>query len=313
MGRYAYGDADGADAIVADAIVSIGRDIEALKVPHLAGVVLGGGYGRGEGGVFIAEDGTQSLSNDLDFFAIADAESTSQDLEAITRALLPISEEWTRKLGISVDFSPPKTPWRLKHDEERLMVQELIHGCFDVAGAKGEELFRNVDLRDPTALPWTEAARLLVNRGAGLILARDSHDEEFVVRNVNKCILGCGDALLISQHAYAWKAERRARTLCDALYSRALAWKFRPQKKPVCPWEIARKFWLETVDKVFLQMNERRTLWQAARWIARRRSLCNPFLLGYEPVVIILRRMRRAIYKRRHFSKSLRKDWEVFN
>ena len=165
MGRFAAGEAPEADAIVADAILRIGGEIEALAVPQLRGVVLGGGYGRGEGGVRESvkckmESVECRLSNDLDFFAITD-EGADEGRAAprIAAALEPVSAEWTRNLGIDVDFTV-KTPWRLKHDMERLMVQELLHGYADVAGEKGEILFAGLEKREPSALPWMEAARL---------------------------------------------------------------------------------------------------------------------------------------------------------
>ena len=54
MGQFAAREAPAVDALVADAVAKIGAEIEALRVSDLAGVVLGGGYGRGEGGVFVA-------------------------------------------------------------------------------------------------------------------------------------------------------------------------------------------------------------------------------------------------------------------
>ena len=40
-----------ADRLVDDALRAIGAEIDALAIPRLLGVVLGGGYARGEGGV----------------------------------------------------------------------------------------------------------------------------------------------------------------------------------------------------------------------------------------------------------------------
>ena len=113
------------------------------------------------------------LSNDLDFFAITEPGAPEAEVvPAITAALEPVSKKWTRELGVDVDFAV-KTPWRLKHDEERLMVQELLRGYFDVAGRKGEELFAGIRRVDAAELPWSEAARLLMNRGMGLLLAKE--------------------------------------------------------------------------------------------------------------------------------------------
>ena len=51
MGRHVSGDVPELDRLVDDACAEMGREIDSLSIPRLAGVVLGGGSGRGEGGV----------------------------------------------------------------------------------------------------------------------------------------------------------------------------------------------------------------------------------------------------------------------
>ena len=312
MRPYAY-HSPKADQLVQESIRAIGAEVESLSIPGLMGVVLGGGYGRGEGGVVEGDGESVSLSNDLDFFVVAVPEATADDLARIGDALQPISQKWTRKLGIEVDFSPAKPPWRLKHDQDRLMIQELIHGYVDVAGAKGEELFRDVKKQEPGELPWAEAVRLLVNRGAGWLLAGEpGHDGGFVARNINKCILGAGDARLIARGEYQWKAEERAAVLGDALYAKALEWKFRPQKSAVCDRETARTVWLDAVREIH-RKHASRTLYQAVRWLVRRRSLGDIRTLGLLPEVRILLVMEKVVKANQPFSPSLKKDWLTFN
>ena len=92
MGRFAAGECPEADGMVADAVSRIGAEIESLALPRLRGVVLGGGYGRGEGGVVEPSGGARTLSNDLDFFAIADEGAPEADtVAAIAAALGPIN------------------------------------------------------------------------------------------------------------------------------------------------------------------------------------------------------------------------------
>ena len=62
------------------------------------------------------------------------------DTERIDRRLAEVGKAWSGRVGIDVDFSPAKTPWRLHHDQERLMIQELVRGYADVAGQPGSEL-----------------------------------------------------------------------------------------------------------------------------------------------------------------------------
>ena len=317
MGRHVAGNAPEMDRLVGGAIKSIGAEIDALAVPRLLGVVLGGGYGRGEGGVFVARGGRKRLSNDLDFYVVAEDGSSRAQLDAIGSRLAPVAARWKARLGVDVDFCPAKTQWRMRHDQERVMIQELIHGYFDVAGLPGGKLFAGIERREPSAFPWSEAARLLVNRGVGLLLAAANDDRGFVLRNINKCVLGAGDAALIVRGDYRWKATDRADALGDRLYSAAVEWKFRPGPDGVCDWETAREVWLKAVDAALEAGRRtgamRRTVYQAARWIVRRRSIGDWRTLGCDAVARMLLELVEVVRGRRPLPQSLRRDWEIFN
>ena len=338
MGRFVAGDAPELDRALADALAAIGREIDAMRIPSLAGVVLGGGYGRGEGGArgelkvqsskFKVESSKSDvacrLSNDLDFFAITKEGATDADAASVAKALEPLSRRWSEKLGIDVDFTG-RTPWRLRHDQERLMVQELIHGYVDVVGEKGEVLFAGIERREPSDLPWMEAARLLMNRGMGLLFARVEKNVDFRVeknvdftnRNINKCILGAGDARLIANRRYRWRAPERAEALRDQMYRNAVAWKFRPKESAVCDWSAARDVWRAAYEEV-MEIGARegalgRSLRQAARWVVRRRTLGAPASFGQNCTVRVLRGVARCVEMRSAIPPSLRRDWEIFN
>ena len=360
MGRHVSGNCPELDRLVDDACAEMGREIDSLCIPRLAGVVLGGGYGRGEGGVRECkvesvkckveegrgkrEEGRGSdecrLSNDLDFFAITeDGVPEAETIAAIGEALKPVSEKWTKKLGVDVDFAV-KIPWRLKHDEERIMVQELVRGYFDVAGKKGEELFSGITKIDAAKLPWMEAARLMMNRGMGLLFAKckvesakckadgasaverrmSDADRAFINRNINKCILGVGDAFLVSRGLYRWRAEDRAAALKaqgdNGLYARAVEWKFRPAEEPVCDLETARETWLNGYMEVIAAVGDddcRRTLRNAARWLVRRHSIGEIRTFALNPVVRILEAVKRHVRDWSVPDDSLMRDWEIFN
>ena len=367
MGRHVAEDMPDLDRLVDDACAAIGADIDSLRIPKLAGVVLGGGYGRGEGGtkekleprVGVGERNalqlkspttTLTLSNDLDFFAVTEAGEGDGATGPIAEALKPVSDKWTARLGVDVDFAV-KTPWRLKHDEERIMVQELVRGYFDVAGMKGGEMFAHIEQRPAEAIPWMEAARLMMNRGMGLLFALNWSSREvgenssssrvevkyhsptptlnsnssansnsslqrhsdFVARNINKCILGAGDARLVARHAYAWKVADRARALGDALYSAAVEWKFRPGLEPVCDWEVARECWFKAFDEVSGASCGSRSLRNAARWLVRRHSIGDLRTFAKDPVVRVLDNVGRHLRARRSPGDALMRDWKVFN
>ncbi len=312
MRPHAY-DSPEMDRLVDEVISGVGTEIEALQLPMLAGVVLGGGYGRGEGGVVLRQGEPPALSNDLDFYVVTKPDATGTDIAAIGDALRPISEKWTQKLGVDVDFCEAKTPWRLVHDQERLMIQELVHGYFDVAGLPGEQLFQEVARRAPEELPYTEALRQLMNRGAGLLLASEpGRKSAFVARNLNKCILGAGDARLIASGRYCWAAVDRAKRLDDPLYSKALDWKFRPQPEPVCTFAQARQAWLNAFDEVASRPAPPRSLYHALRWLVRRRTIGPLSTLGRPPILRILLQMHPIIRDNAPFPASLKQDWLRF-
>ena len=329
MGRHVAGECPELEKLVEEAIAGVGSEIAALSVPRLWGVVLGGGYARGEGGareckvesVKCKVEGMPvaecRLSNDLDFFAITKEGATDADAAAVAKALEPVSRRWTEKLGIDVDFTV-KTPWRIRHDQERLMIQELVHGYCDVFGAKGEEMFAGVVRREPGELPWMEAARLLMNRGMGLLLAmeRNPADGDFVNRNINKCVLGAGDASMIARGEYAWKASERAERFGSELYARAVEWKFRPGNGPVCDWETARQEWLDGKTEVIAAVDDsgyQRSIRSAARWLLRRRTLGEFATFGMDPVVRVLERVAHLVEARSPVPPDVMRDWEIFN
>ena len=93
MGRFTAIDSPAVEALVADAVAKIGAAIDAMSIPRLAGVVLGGGYGRGEGGVCTDPSGGEHPYNDLDFYVVTEEGATNDERAAIDRALAPLSKE----------------------------------------------------------------------------------------------------------------------------------------------------------------------------------------------------------------------------
>jgi len=306
------------DAAIDGAIAGIGAAIGAMGIPHMEGVVLGGGYGRGEGGVRRRPGLDDAPCNDLDFYVVADDSSSPSDLAAIGAALEPLAAKWSRSLGVDADFSPAKTYWRMKHDEARLMIQELIRGYRDVAGKPGTELFAGLARRRPEETPLAEAVRLLMNRGAGLLLAKEGgRGADFVARNINKAVLGAGDARLIARHDYAWRIGERAGRLSEPLYSAAAEWKAMPQGAPVCDWESARDSWLAAEAEVRAALrgsaDGRRSLYHAARWIVRRRTIGPAATFGLDPSLRVMLEIGRAIRAGAPFTAPMARDWRTFN
>ncbi|MDD5596613.1 MAG: hypothetical protein PHV82_01630 [Victivallaceae bacterium] len=225
---------------------------EAVKMSgfarSIAAIVLGGGYGRGEGGVLVDVNGEKKLYNDLDFFVITENVSF-WERRRIDRFLAAVGKKFSREIGVELDFGRAKTLKQLSRMPLTMMWQELKEGHQVVYGSK--DIMRclpDYELRD---LPRTEGLQLLLNRGAGLLLAKealekggDSPDElDFIGRNLYKTVLACGDIFLLVQKQYCLSLPERLALLkahagkkADPydvdLYEKATDFKLSPR---ICP------------------------------------------------------------------------------
>ncbi len=332
-----------------EVLASIGSEIEELRLSKLSAVVLGGGYGRGEGGVLHTEHGDR-LYNDLDFFVLADGASRSEAL-AIQNALRGVSEHWEKRLGIAVDFSPVKNVNALCRVSRTLMYQELLRGWRPVWGIL--DLGEWIPAIPPEELPFSEAARLLLNRGMGLIFAAErlsgeKPNADFVMRNMNKAVLGAGDALLLAARCYRWHGEERVQAFSDfarqygisseivASYERAYRYNLEPQpvlpEKPWEEWCSCRSMFLDAVRRLSghgkngSAMDVCKGLREAARnegslrnmlrWLARARSWRSWDAFLAPPVVTVLERLYQEMSlndRKVSCSRRLFALWQMFN
>lgn len=249
------------DALLDAALQWMGAEIDSLKLPKLAAVVLGGGYGRGEGGICRTPQGDRPY-NDLDLFVFS-AGADRGEMRRIAEKLAERAAVWEKRLGVAVDLSPVKELRSLQRVANKLMYQELVRGWRPIWGTV--DLKTLIPLRPPEELPFSEAVRLILNRGMGLIfagehIARGNDDGDFIMRNMHKSQLGGGDALLIAAGKYHWRSEERLAALREYVssaqlperiaenYERALQYKMAPV--PVLPadpgamWQECRECFL---------------------------------------------------------------------
>lgn len=185
------------DRWLAERLVALAQDVELELGGDMVAVVLGGGYGRGEGAV-TGPRGAERPYNDLDLIAVVD------DPSRATGALQRVSSKHERILGIAVDFGYPLTVRDVERWPHRLRWFDLFHGHVVLAGDP-QILRRHAPAAVAHPVPAGEAAPLLLNRGAGLLWAERvrrgterAPDPDFVRRNVYKALLAVGDAYLIS-------------------------------------------------------------------------------------------------------------------
>lgn len=193
----------------------LARDVSEMLKENLVVLVLGGGYGRSEGGVFV-DNGVELPYNDLDLtLVVRNAHTIDRD------TLTHIQRKHEAILGIHVDFSRPLTVEMVSRLPHTLMWQDLMGGHIVLAGDRSV-LPSNAPASLSQTLPRIEATRLLLNRGAGLLLAllvqsgmEAAPDADFVRRNAFKCRLALGDSLLIAHDSYQVAYTGRDRKLAE--------------------------------------------------------------------------------------------------
>ena len=250
----ATGDRD-AEALLKKVLAEIG---EALSGTGVA-VYLGGSYGRGDGGVRRDKE-NGILYNDLDFFVFAGKKPAHAE-----KLLKEVAEKYESELKVDVDFSRIMSINDIKNNASRLMMQELKRGYRLVCG---EDLLAQYLPELPAEkLPYSEACRLLLNRGMGMLLAGEkiaanSADTDFILRNINKAILGACDAFLIAQKGYKWNITERLAAIndsalsvdCKTLYARAVEFKSTPNREITQDlpelWTAVRNMFQECMDNI---------------------------------------------------------------
>lgn len=196
--------------------------------PALEGVLLGGGYGRGEGGVHRTPAGDRPY-NDLEFYVLVRGSTVLNELR-FARPLAALGHELSGPAGIEVEFKILSRR-ALRHGPVTMFSYDLVSGHRWVCGP--ESLLEGCGRHaDSAAIPLSEATRLLMNRCTGLLFARQRlegpafgpEDAEFVTRNLAKARLALGDALLAAVGQYHWSCRERARRLPSVPASRRMPW-----------------------------------------------------------------------------------------
>nr|WP_319472970.1 hypothetical protein [uncultured Sphaerochaeta sp.] len=198
--RYSYAGSDIFETFLGTTLKNLGGQIAQGFETHCLAVILGGGYGRGEGACVVHE-GEERPYNDFDLFVVTDQAMN------IPQAVHDVRKAYEQQLGIDVDIGKPLPYTSLAKLPHTLMWQDLLDGHKVIYG-ETDILKKAMSKSMMQPLPKREAARLLLNRGSGLLQAmketqvKRSEDPDFIRRNYQKCALALGDALLISASVY---------------------------------------------------------------------------------------------------------------
>ncbi len=180
-------------------------------------ILLGGGYGRGEGGVWRTPAGDRPY-NDLEFYVCIRGNRHLNELR-FGRTLHVLGEILTPQAGIEVEFKITSLH-EIASSPVSMFSYDLLVGHFQLIGDT-TVLSRCAHHRDASRIPLAEATRLLMNRCSGLLFARERllqpeftpGDADFVQRNIAKAQLALGDALLVMDGQYHASARERHRHL----------------------------------------------------------------------------------------------------
>jgi hypothetical protein len=179
----------------------------------LDGLLLGGGYGRCEGGVLRTGTGDQPY-NDLEFYVFVRGNALFAERK-YRAALHAIGHRLSPEAGLEVEFKV-LTLEKLRRAAPSMFFYDLVSGHRWLVG--DDSLLAGCEHHGAAGdIPLHEATRLLMNRCSGLLFsaerlrrAKFGPDEaDFVGRNLAKIQLALGDVLLTAAGQYHWSCQER--------------------------------------------------------------------------------------------------------
>jgi hypothetical protein len=216
---------DGSDALekrLADICEQTRKRIEAAVPPgRCPGLSLGGGYGRGEGGVLKTAEGDQPY-NDLEFYLFVRGNLLLAERQ-YGGALHEAAGKLSSEAGLEVEIKMLSSQ-KLRRSPVSMFYYDLLMGHRWLWG--DDSLLAGCEHhRSGARIPLAEATRLLMNRCSGLLFAKErlEHergdepftpaDADFVGRNLAKAQLAFGDVVLAVQGQYHWSCRKRHQRL----------------------------------------------------------------------------------------------------
>ena len=186
---------------------------EIVPPKRLEAVVLGGGYGRGEGGV-LKTRGQDRPYNDLEFYVFVHGNRFWSE-HSFGPKLAELGERLSPGAGLHVEFKVDSLE-HFRRSPVTMYSYDLVSGHLVLFGES--PIFAGCDQHaDARNIPLCEATRLLMNRCTGLLLARNKLLQpeiseagfDFIQRNIAKAQLALGDALLTVLGEYHWSCLER--------------------------------------------------------------------------------------------------------
>ncbi len=217
MKRFTVTGSPELETVISRQLDAVLRDLlDALPGKRLDALVLGGGYGRGEGGAYRTEGGPDRPYNDYDLVLVHGERNATSLLPGVHT----VEQTHRQATGLHVDVMPIHRA-RIPRLPPALTWYELGKGHRVLWGAAtGLGALRRRTLRDVHPSEW---GRLLMNRAAGLVFAQwvrrgqacsvaaGEPLDAFVTRQIEKAWLAVGDVWLAERGLYDHLVRNRLR------------------------------------------------------------------------------------------------------
>jgi len=219
-GRYTRDGSDALESLIGRTCEEIGQEVTRIVPPDkFQALLLGGGYGRGEGGVLATPIGDAPY-NDLEFFLLIQGHPRLNE-RRYGAAIHDLEHRMTEKLGIEVEFKILSLE-KLISSPTTMFYYDLVCGHRVTVGPP-EVLDACAHHADPACIPAHEATRLMMNRCSGLLFAAERlvrndltrEDLDFTARNIAKAQLALGDVILATLGKYHWSCIERQKQLAS--------------------------------------------------------------------------------------------------
>jgi hypothetical protein len=191
--------------------------IRIIPPRRIRALLLGGGYGRGEGGVLKTAVGDKPY-NDLEFYVLLSGYDKINN-KLFHHRVEELARELTSRFGVDTEFKLLALR-KLERSSVSMFYYDLVTGHRLLQGE--DSWLAGCDQhRAAHRIPLHEATRLLFNRCSGLLysqerLERDvfnADDADFVGRNLAKAKLALGDVILALRREYHWSCRERHKRL----------------------------------------------------------------------------------------------------
>jgi hypothetical protein len=216
--RFTLDGGDQLESQIRDLCMRAAKEVQQV-VPQakVEAMLLGGGYGRGEGGVFRTAEG-EIPYNDLEFYICLKG-SEFLNKARFAKALHEAGARLSQQAGIDIEFQLLSME-KLRRSPVTMFYYDLVAGHKWIIG--DEPLLDGCKHHLAThRIPLHEATRLLMNRCSGLLFAMErlqraeftAEDSDFVFRNIAKAKLALGDVILVVNGQYHWSCRERHKRL----------------------------------------------------------------------------------------------------